>query len=108
MIAEFKGVVSYKHASFGEAKVLFEGESEGGVMREGDWVVILAHCKHKVTWNLKTRPPTPSVFIVVKWSRKVIVITAQKQAFMKHIPIGLLTWAFLRSRGSICSQCQPT
>lgn len=49
----------------GEARMLFEGETEERLMRKSDWVVIPAHCKHKVTWTLDTEP---TVWIAVKWS----------------------------------------
>jgi len=35
----------------GEAKLLFEGEAEPTDLQPGDYVLIPAHCKHRVEWT---------------------------------------------------------
>jgi len=46
----------------GEAKLLFEGESEPIYLKSGDHVTILAHRRHRVEW---TTPKEPTVWLAV-------------------------------------------
>ena len=48
---EFVVVVS------GAARVRIEGEADDRAMQAGDWIVLPAHCRHRVTWTQST-PPT--------------------------------------------------
>jgi cupin 2 domain-containing protein len=41
----------------GAARVRIEGEEDDRVMQAGDWIVLPAHCRHRVTWTQST-PPT--------------------------------------------------
>lgn len=48
----------------GAADLLIEGEAEARRMNPGDWAVIPAHVKHKVTW---TSEAEPTIWVAVKW-----------------------------------------
>lgn len=48
----------------GEAHVLFEGEPAPRELRPGDYLVIPAHCRHRVVW---TTNETPSVWLAVHY-----------------------------------------
>lgn len=41
----------------GAAGLRIEGESEDRALAEGDWILLPAHCRHRVTWT-RTQPPT--------------------------------------------------
>lgn len=41
----------------GAARLLIEGETEGRRLEPGDWLLIPARCRHRVTWT-KMSPPT--------------------------------------------------
>ena len=41
----------------GAARLRIEGEPEDRDIAEGDWLLLPAHCRHRVTWTSET-PPT--------------------------------------------------
>jgi cupin 2 domain-containing protein len=41
----------------GAARLRIEGEDQDQELNEGDWIVLPAHCRHRVTWTRKD-PPT--------------------------------------------------
>ena len=41
----------------GTARLSIEGESEERELGEGDWILLPAHCRHRVTWT-GAEPPT--------------------------------------------------
>jgi cupin 2 domain-containing protein len=41
----------------GAANLRIEGEAEDRTLAEGDWVLLPAHCRHRVTWT-QAAPPT--------------------------------------------------
>lgn len=41
----------------GAARVLVEGEAREHQLAEGDWLLLPAHCRHRVTWTASD-PPT--------------------------------------------------
>jgi cupin 2 domain-containing protein len=41
----------------GAARLRIEGEERDRELAEGDWVLLPAHCRHRVTWT-KAEPPT--------------------------------------------------
>ncbi|MGB2930990.1 MAG: cupin domain-containing protein [Methyloceanibacter sp.] len=41
----------------GTARLRLENEDEDRELGEGDWVLLPAHCRHRVTWT-RTEPPT--------------------------------------------------
>lgn len=41
----------------GAARLLIEGEKRERELRPGDWLLLPAHCRHRVTWT-KDDPPT--------------------------------------------------
>jgi cupin 2 domain-containing protein len=41
----------------GAARLRIEGETEDRVLEEGGWMLLPAHCRHRVTWTRK-KPPT--------------------------------------------------
>ena len=55
----------------GAARLRIEDEEEDRVMQAGDWIMLPAHCRHRVTWT-QTTPPT--VWLAVHYD------TAQSQA----------------------------
>lgn len=48
----------------GAAGLLFEGETEVRVMRPGDYVLIPAHCRHRVAW---TDPAQKTVWLALHY-----------------------------------------
>jgi cupin 2 domain-containing protein len=40
----------------GSAGLLFEGEAEPRALRPGDYLLIPAHCRHRVAWTEAERP----------------------------------------------------
>ena len=42
----------------GAARLRIEGESEDRLLAEGDWMLLPAHCRHRVTWTRTELPPT--------------------------------------------------
>jgi len=41
----------------GAARLRIEGEAADRDLAEGDWVLLPAHCRHRVTW-IRAEPPT--------------------------------------------------
>lgn len=41
----------------GSARLRIEGEEEDRVLETGDWILLPAHCRHRVTWT-QSKPPT--------------------------------------------------
>ena len=41
----------------GSARLRLEGENEDRVLEAGDWILLPAHCRHRVTWT-QSKPPT--------------------------------------------------
>jgi cupin 2 domain-containing protein len=41
----------------GAARLRLEGEGEDRVLEAGDWLLLPAHCRHRVTWT-QSDPPT--------------------------------------------------
>jgi len=41
----------------GAARLRIEGEAEDRALKEGDWLFLPAHCRHRVTWTRES-PPT--------------------------------------------------
>ena len=41
----------------GAARLRIEGEAEDRAMQAGDWIMLPARCRHRVTWT-QTTPPT--------------------------------------------------
>lgn len=48
----------------GAARLLIEGEDEDRVLEPGDWLLLPAHCRHRVTW---TRASPPTVWLAVHY-----------------------------------------
>jgi cupin 2 domain-containing protein len=46
----------------GSARLRIEGEERDRELAEGDWVLLPAHCRHRVTW---TRAEPPTVWLAV-------------------------------------------
>jgi cupin 2 domain-containing protein len=46
----------------GGARLRIEGEAGDRALAEGDWLLIPAHCRHRVTW---TREDPPTVWLAV-------------------------------------------
>jgi cupin 2 domain-containing protein len=46
----------------GAARLRIEGEARDRELAEGDWVLLPAHCRHRVTW---TRAEPPTVWLAV-------------------------------------------
>ncbi len=46
----------------GAARLQIEGEPIPRELREGDWLMLPAHCRHRVTW---TDPDAPSLWLAV-------------------------------------------
>ena len=46
----------------GQARLRIEGEAEDRELAEGDWILLPAHCRHRVTW---TRAAPPTLWIAV-------------------------------------------
>jgi cupin 2 domain-containing protein len=46
----------------GAARLCIEGESEEREVSEGDWILLPAHCRHRVTW---TRAEPPTVWLAI-------------------------------------------
>jgi len=46
----------------GAARLRIEGEAEDRTLKEGDWLFLPAHCRHRVTW---TRESPPTVWLAV-------------------------------------------
>ncbi len=46
----------------GAARLRIEGEAEDRVLGEGDWLLLPAHCRHRVTW---TRAEPPTVWLAI-------------------------------------------
>jgi cupin 2 domain-containing protein len=41
----------------GAARLRIEGEDEDRTLESGDWILLPAHCRHRVTWT-QTAPPS--------------------------------------------------
>lgn len=48
----------------GEALVELEGESSPRRLGVGDWLLLPAHCRHRVVWTL---PDRPTVWLAMHW-----------------------------------------
>jgi cupin 2 domain-containing protein len=46
----------------GAAMLHIEGETEDRALAEGDWILLPAHCRHRVTW---TRAAPPTVWLAI-------------------------------------------
>jgi cupin 2 domain-containing protein len=46
----------------GAARLRIEGEAEDRALDEGDWIVLPAHCRHRVTW---TREDPPTIWLAI-------------------------------------------
>lgn len=53
----------------GAAGLLFEGEEEARVLRPGDYVLIPAHCRHRVEW---TDPEKKTVWLALYFRDKEV------------------------------------
>ena len=51
----------------GAARLRIEGEAEDRELGEGDWLLLPAHCRHRVTW---TRELPPTVWLAVHFFTK--------------------------------------
>ncbi|MGI9383126.1 MAG: cupin domain-containing protein [Methyloligellaceae bacterium] len=40
----------------GAARLLIEGEDEERALGPGDWLLLPAHCRHRVTWTSESEP----------------------------------------------------
>jgi len=40
----------------GGARLLIEGEAEERCLKAGDWLLLPAHCRHRVTWTSDLEP----------------------------------------------------
>jgi cupin 2 domain-containing protein len=40
----------------GGARLLIEGEAEERCLKAGDWLLLPAHCRHRVTWTSDREP----------------------------------------------------
>ena len=49
----------------GAAKISFEGESGARDLRSGDYVIIPAHCRHRVDW---TAPDEPTIWLALHYA----------------------------------------
>lgn len=50
----------------GAARLYFEGEDADRLLRPGDWLVIPAHCRHRVTW---TDPERTTVWLALHFDQ---------------------------------------
>ncbi len=48
----------------GSAGLLIEGETQPRELREGDYLQLPAHCRHRVVW---TAPDSPTLWLTVQW-----------------------------------------
>ena len=46
----------------GAARLRIEGEGSDRELGEGDWILLPAHCRHRVTW---TRAEPPTVWLAI-------------------------------------------
>jgi cupin 2 domain-containing protein len=46
----------------GAARLCIEGEGSDRELGEGDWILLPAHCRHRVTW---TRAEPPTVWLAI-------------------------------------------
>lgn len=46
----------------GAARLRIEGEETDRELSEGDWILLPAHCRHRVTW---TRAEPPTVWLAI-------------------------------------------
>ena len=46
----------------GAARLRIENEPEDRALNEGDWIMLPAHCRHRVTW---TRDDPPTVWLAI-------------------------------------------
>ena len=46
----------------GAARLRIEGEATDRELGEGDWILLPAHCRHRVTW---TRAEPPTVWLAI-------------------------------------------
>jgi len=48
----------------GAARLRIEGEEADRELTEGDWMLLPAHCRHRVTW---TRAEPPTIWLAVRF-----------------------------------------
>jgi cupin 2 domain-containing protein len=48
----------------GAASRRIDGETEDRVFRPGDWLILPAHCRHRVTW---TQAAPPTIWLAVQY-----------------------------------------
>ena len=60
----------------GAARLRIEDEVEDRSMRAGDWVVLPAHCRHRVTW---TQEFPPTVWLAVHYEPRLRGSQAEAQ-----------------------------
>jgi cupin 2 domain-containing protein len=46
----------------GAARLRIEGEQTDRELGEGDWILLAAHCRHRVTW---TREEPPTIWLAI-------------------------------------------
>jgi cupin 2 domain-containing protein len=51
----------------GSARIRIDGEPQDRALGEGDFVLLPAHCRHRVTWT-QTEPPT--IWLAVHFARE--------------------------------------
>jgi cupin 2 domain-containing protein len=51
----------------GSARLRIEGEAEDRTLREGDFVLLPAHCRHRVAWTDEAKP---TVWLAVHFAAK--------------------------------------
>ncbi|WP_261389809.1 cupin domain-containing protein [Ferrimonas balearica] len=51
----------------GAARLQIEGESEERALQSGDWLMLPAHCRHRVTW---TDPERPTLWLALHLTPK--------------------------------------
>jgi quercetin dioxygenase-like cupin family protein len=54
----------------GRARLRIEGEAQDRELGEGDFVLLPAHCRHRVTW---TEQDVPTVWLAVHFAAKTYV-----------------------------------
>jgi len=54
----------------GAARLRIEGEATDRELGEGDWILLPAHCRHRVTW---TRAEPPTVWLAVHFTANAFI-----------------------------------
>jgi cupin 2 domain-containing protein len=50
----------------GAARILIAGEAQARELRPGDWVLLPAHCRHRVSWT--ESDPLPTVWLAIHFA----------------------------------------